>query len=318
VPINDIAWQAGNWYVNMHSIGVEHEGYAVQGATWYTEQLYHASARLVRWLANRYHVPVDRAHILGHDNLPGPLPANQTSMHWDPGPYWDWTHYMALMGATVSPGRPTDNAVTISPNFATNMPPLTYCDPTCHALPPQGASFVYLRTGPSDTAPLLDDPALPGPGTTNADDWGDKAASGQVFYRFASQGDWTGIYFGAQQAWFYNPAANPVASTGWGTLITPRAGLQSIPVYGRAYPEAAAYPAGVPVQSITPLQYSIPAGQVYVARRLVRADYYYAPTFTLTPDTHVHVTGQTQYWLIFFNHRMAYLQADDVTVLPSR
>src|SRR5262249_50200071 len=42
-----IARHAGNWYFNSHSIGVEHEGYAVQGATWYSEPLYQASAKLV-------------------------------------------------------------------------------------------------------------------------------------------------------------------------------------------------------------------------------------------------------------------------------
>ena len=28
VPTKDVAWHAGNWYVNMHSIGIEHEGFA--------------------------------------------------------------------------------------------------------------------------------------------------------------------------------------------------------------------------------------------------------------------------------------------------
>ncbi len=310
----DVAWHAGNWYVNMHAIGIEHEGYAVEGATWYSEQLYHASARLVRYLGNEYHVPLDRAHIVGHDNVPGPTAYYQPGMHWDPGPFWDWSHYMALIGAPIHPqGR--GSIVTVDPNFATNEPPLTYCDPTCRPLPPQPASFVYLHTAPSADAPLLDDPALPGPGTTQANDWGDKAATGEEFYRFAQQGDWDGIYFGGQQAWFYNPHHGANTVPGQGTLVTPKAGLGSIPVYGRAYPEAAAYPPGVPVQSITPLQYSIPAGQIYVATDLVRSQYYYAPFFTQNPDDHVLVQGQTQYYAIFFNHRLAYLQATDVDVI---
>ena len=316
VANGNVAWHAGNWYVNMHAIGIEHEGYAITGATWYSEQLYQASARLVRYLADKYHVPTDRAHILGHDNVPGPTAATQAGMHWDPGPFWDWTHYMALIGAPIQPAG-QGNIVTINPDFATNRPPLTYCDPTCHALPSQPASFVYLHTAPSDSSPLFDDPALPGPGTTNADDWGDKAASGEQFYRFARQGDWDGIYYSGQQAWFYNPPSNPTAVPGQGLLVTPRAGLPSIPVYGRAYPEAAAYPPGIPVQGIVPLQYSMLAGQKYVAQDLVRADYYYAPTFTHNPADHTVVEGQTQYYLIFLNHRMAYVQAADVSVLDS-
>ena len=71
VPNADVAWHAGNWYVNMHAVGVEQEGFAVQGATWFTERLYQTTAKLVRYLAARYHVPVDRQHIIGHDNVPG-------------------------------------------------------------------------------------------------------------------------------------------------------------------------------------------------------------------------------------------------------
>ncbi len=124
----DVAWQAGNWYINTHSIGIEHEGFAIEGATWYSEQLYHASARLVKYLAALYHVPLDRDHIIGHDNVPGPTAYYQAGMHWDPGPYWDWAHYMALLGAPVNPsgGTPGSRVVVIAPNFATNDPTVTY------------------------------------------------------------------------------------------------------------------------------------------------------------------------------------------------
>ncbi|MEO6714108.1 MAG: N-acetylmuramoyl-L-alanine amidase, partial [Mycobacteriales bacterium] len=36
----DVGHHSGNWYFNMHSIGLEHEGFAAQGATWYTEAMY--------------------------------------------------------------------------------------------------------------------------------------------------------------------------------------------------------------------------------------------------------------------------------------
>ena len=97
--------------------------------------------------------------------------------------------------------------------------------------------------------------------------------------------------------------------------MTPKAGRTSIPVYGRAYPEASAYPAGIPVQTIVSLQYSIPAGQIYVAKDLVHSDYYYAPTYTQDPSDHTVVEGTTQYYEIFFNHRLAYLMASDVDVV---
>src|SRR5262249_50324379 len=31
VPTKDVAWHAGNWYVNTHSVGVENEGFALDG-----------------------------------------------------------------------------------------------------------------------------------------------------------------------------------------------------------------------------------------------------------------------------------------------
>jgi hypothetical protein len=86
-------------------------------------------------------------------------------------------------------------------------------------------------------------------------------------------------------------------------------------VYGRAYPEAAAYPAGVPVQAVSPLPYSLPAGQKYVVGDTVPGEYYYAVTFT--PDAHRVVVGKDLYYEIQFGHRMAFVRAADVTVEPS-
>ncbi|PZS30732.1 MAG: hypothetical protein DLM58_13120 [Pseudonocardiales bacterium] len=119
VHTKDVAWQAGNWYVNMHSIGIEHEGFAIDGARWYTEAMYRSSARLVRYLAARFDVALDRAHIIGHDNVPGPTPGTVAGMHWDPGPFWNWSHYMALLGAPIhATARPGSEVVTINPRFA--------------------------------------------------------------------------------------------------------------------------------------------------------------------------------------------------------
>ena len=70
VKAKDVGWHAGNWYVNAKSIGLEHEGFAAQGA-WYTEAMYRTSAKLVRYLALRLGIPLDRQHIIGHDNVPG-------------------------------------------------------------------------------------------------------------------------------------------------------------------------------------------------------------------------------------------------------
>jgi hypothetical protein len=322
VENKNVGWHAGNWYVNGHAIGLEHEGVAIEGATWYSEQMYQASARLVRYLAAKYHIPLDRAHIIGHDDIPGPTPGTQPGMHWDPGPFWDWAHYMDLLGAPIKrDGRSDSRIITIDPDFETNLQPLTYCyGPTpadCREVPPQPSNFVYLRTAPSFDAPYVSNPYIDDE-PTRASNWANKAATGQQFYRADRKGNWDAIYFSGQKAWFYNPSRKN-SLRGGGILITPRAGRASIPVYGRAYPEDAAYPAGTTPQAIVPI-YEMPAGQIYVAAQRIKGDYYWAPTYapTLEGSDHVVVSGETKYYQIYFNHRFAFVMTRDVEVLSER
>ncbi|WP_245799213.1 N-acetylmuramoyl-L-alanine amidase [Virgibacillus siamensis] len=318
----DIAWQAGNWYVNYHSIGLEHAGVAVEGAEWYSEPMYHASARLVKYLAERYDVPLDRQHIIGHDEVPGTSAEDQTNMHWDPGPYWNWKHYFELLGKPDHPrkkqGSSNENAiVTIAPKFHKNKPVLTYRG---EQLEPQSSNFVYLRTAPSFDAPLLGDAALHPdgiPGTTLINDWGDKAVFGRSYYRADRAGDWTAIYYAGQKAWFHNPHGKKTVPDS-GMLITPKESLESIPVYGMALPEDSAYEGtGIPQWArgtINKLQYRIPEGQTYVASGPFNADYYYAKLYN-QPETNQVVEGETEYYQISFNHRIAFVKKSDVNVI---
>ncbi len=324
VKNKNVAWHAGNWYINMHSIGFEHEGYAIEGASWYTEFMYRSSARLAQWLARKYDIPLDRAHIIGHDDIPGPTAATQSDLHWDPGPYWDWSHYMQLMGAPIPqlgfatlPNK-VQGVVTINPTFVKNIQSVKTCDDTNSDVPSQPTNFVHLYSAPSFDSLLIDNEVIPGPGTTRACDWGDKAATGQQFYRVERQGEWDAIYYSGQKAWFYNPNNNPTANPTLknSLLVTPKTGKESIPVYGRAYPEASAYLSSDSVQPIIPLQYTIPAGQIYIATDKIKADYYktsflgYNPSAT---DDYV-VEGEDEYYLIFFNHRFAFVKATDVDI----
>ncbi|MGW1160225.1 N-acetylmuramoyl-L-alanine amidase [Streptomyces sp. NPDC002519] len=86
---HDIAWHAGNWDYNTRSIGIEHEGWVEQPG-YFTNALYEESARLTAAICTRYGIPKDRAHIIGHYEVPG-------TDHTDPGPNWDWTRYMRLV-----------------------------------------------------------------------------------------------------------------------------------------------------------------------------------------------------------------------------
>lgn len=83
----DVAFHATIY--NNRAIGIEHEGF-VGDASWFTDAMYRSSAALTRLVAGKYGIPLDRAHIIGHVEVPG-------SDHTDPGPNWDWTEYMRLV-----------------------------------------------------------------------------------------------------------------------------------------------------------------------------------------------------------------------------
>ena len=316
VPTRDVAWHAGNWYVNTHAVGLENEGFALDLSHWFTPRLLDSLARLTRYQAQRFGFPLDRAHVIGHDQVPAPTSAGQAGMHWDPGPFFDWAHFMALLGAPIRPqgNAGVDPVVTLDPNWKSNKPLVTGCGNGSDPCPKQPASFVYLHSAPSADSPLVSDPYLTaagvesdGVGTTLAWDWGDKASTGEQYAVADRSGDWLAIWFGGQEAWLYDPHGKHAATIpGSGTLITPRAGLPSIPVYGRAYPSS--------VSTARLDEYSIPAGQTYVAKDLVTADYYSASTYD-DPSSYQLYTSPEQFYEIFFNHRIAYVRAEDVDVV---
>ncbi|HEY3481439.1 MAG TPA: peptidoglycan recognition family protein, partial [Streptomyces sp.] len=314
----DVGWHAGNWYTNAKSIGIEHEGFLTDPGTWYTEAMYRNSARLVTYLAAKYRIPLDRQHILGHDNVQGPTASYIPGMHTDPGPYWDWGHYMALVGAPVhATAGPWGGAVTIDPDYETNQPLYTGCVKAGDTCPAHGSDAVRLYTAPSEDAPLVKDVGLHGTAatTTGVNDVGARASTGQQFAVADRQGDWTAIWYLGQEAWFHNPKAQPTAVNALTLVVTPKEGLASIPVYGRAYPEAAAYPAAVPVQGIFPLPYQVLAGQRYVVGGAEHGEYYYSVSFDTTGQQVVR--GKQLYYEIQLGHRVAYVSADDVSLLPS-
>ncbi|WP_223199598.1 N-acetylmuramoyl-L-alanine amidase [Solihabitans fulvus] len=326
VPTKDIAWHAGNWTTNEHSIGIEHEGIAAQGGTWYTEQMYQASAKLVRYLAAKYNIPLDRRHILGHEDVSRERTANFGAAHWDPGPYWDWAHYMDLLGAPIkATASAASQVVTIDPQYSGNQPLMTTCDSAgqnCAALPAHGANFVYLHTAPSADAPLITDPVVHPDGTagtTRIDDWSDKAVAGRSYALACQQGDWTAIWYGGQKAWLFNPNWS-VAVHSHGLLLSPVPGSASIPLYGRAFPEQSEYPSTIPfdpVWTVAAIPWTMPAGQTYLATGVFRAENYYARFDPATvPGNHTLVTGDTTYFQISYNHRVVYVKASDVQTLP--
>jgi hypothetical protein len=285
--------------------------------------MYQTSATLVRHLATKYDVPLDRGHVIGHDQIPGILPANVAGMHWDPGPYWDWEHYFDLLGAPIAAdGEPGSSVVTVAPGFDGNEQTVTRCDSdpaTADTCPAQGTNFVYLYSAPDLSSPLVTDIGLKptgAPSTTVVSDIGARAAAGQKLVVQEVQGDWAKVWWLGADAWVYNPASAPTLLPSRGQVVTP-VSTSAVPVYGRAYPEQAAYPAKIPYQTVAPLQYSIQPGQSYVvADAEIETDYYYAKTFRckyVALDC-TEVTGADRYYQIWFGHRLAYVRAADVVI----
>lgn len=106
VADKNVAWHCGNW--NSRSIGIENEGFAGQNR--WTDVQYRALAELTAGICDRYGIPKDRTHIVGHKEVPG-------ATHGDPGPSFDWTRFIALVrgGSTTttppSPNRDVNHVV---------------------------------------------------------------------------------------------------------------------------------------------------------------------------------------------------------------
>ena len=189
--------------------------------------MYRSSARLVRYLATKYDIPLDMQHIFGHDQIPGVAPANVAGMHWDPGPYWNWEHYFQLLGAPLQSHR-VDGAqalVRILPGFDRNVQTVTSCTTVGQPCQPQGTNFVYLHQAPSESAPLVNDIGRKPNGaasTTSVSDIGARAQAGLTFAVADRQGDWTAIWFNGVKGWFHNPASDPTAIAVGGQYVVPK------------------------------------------------------------------------------------------------
>jgi hypothetical protein len=220
-------------------------------------------------------------------------------------------------------GTPLGGTVTIKPDYATNQPAFTGCVTRGVPCALHGSGSVVLHTAPDANSPLLSDYYLDGankPATMHISDHGARVETGQQYAIADRSGDWTAIWYLGQKGWFYNPASHPAAVWSTGFVATPKSGKTTIPVYGRAYPEAAAYAGtGVPVQAIAPLTgYTFAAGQKYVVGGILPSEYYRAVTFDGSgPGDWTVIRGQLTYVQIQFGHRVMFVNLDDVDIWPA-
>jgi hypothetical protein len=88
-------------------LGIEHEGF-VSNPVWFSVEQYLESAKLVKWMCDRWGIPKDRNHIIAHGeksnaqwvewvklNYPSMDPTCNT--HTDPGPLWDWDFFIQMI-----------------------------------------------------------------------------------------------------------------------------------------------------------------------------------------------------------------------------
>ncbi|ANP56913.1 amidase [Streptomyces griseochromogenes] len=320
VKIKDAAWHSGSQFVNARSIGIEHEGFLRQPDAWYTEQMYRSSARLVKYLAKKYGVPLDRQHVFGHDNVPAPTEDSIPDMHDDPGPFWDWRHYFDLLGAPLrATAGPDSDIVMILPDYAQHKPLYTGCAKTGVPCAPHGSSAVRLHTEPNDNAPLIQDPGRHPDGedsTVDVNDLGSRVSAGQTFAVAERGGDWTAIWYQGRKAWFKNPKERPTAVGARGSMVTPKEGMREVEVFGRALPEEDAFPEEMDeMPEPSPLPYTLRAGQRYVTRSRVLGSYLEKPSSDGSPSPVVQ--GEEAYYEIQLGHRLAYVRAADVDVVST-
>lgn len=68
-----VAYHAGNYGVNQRSIGIEHQDNGLVNGVYddgpRPDALYEASARLVKDICDFYHIPLDRQHIVKHNEV---------------------------------------------------------------------------------------------------------------------------------------------------------------------------------------------------------------------------------------------------------
>ncbi len=104
---SDTAWHAGNYWFNQHAVGIELEKDPVTDPD-FTDAQYKAAAVLACAIAARHGIPLDRDHVIGHNEVPWP------NDHTDPGPTWNWPHFMWLTTFCAPPTASTVRATWVS------------------------------------------------------------------------------------------------------------------------------------------------------------------------------------------------------------
>lgn len=292
----DIAYHAGNFWYNQHSIGIEHTGFDATGFRWYNATEYLASARLTAYLLQKYDLPLDRAHVASHATIPSSSPDH--SNHVDPGPYWLWDYYFTLIhqqGAAFPDAASAPHIFLLRPRG--DRRPLGQHGRETRA----NFSFFYLYTGPSTASRRIPrqgrstditdvtDNVEPGVSYYYLAKVADPAGSGDTLYRIwygvedQAQTSRPTLFAHARLVWLAVPRG--AASAGQGTALTLQAaaGQQRPQVYGQ------------PVAGPQNIIGDAPAGATFVSLASVTED-----------------GAETLWYEINYNHRQGWVPASEV------
>ncbi|MBO0779287.1 MAG: N-acetylmuramoyl-L-alanine amidase [Ktedonobacteraceae bacterium] len=289
----DIAYQAGNFWYNQRSIGIEHAGFDATGFLWYNATEYLASAKLTAYLLKKYNIPLDHDHIVSHGIIPSPTLATSPN-HVDPGPYWLWDYYFAQIHkqGVAYPQQQGDNSHIITLRPSTDQKPFGKGGTETAA----NFNFFYLYNGPGTRTGLI-----PGNGMditiedNNVEPTlsyyylakvKDPDGSGKMLYQI-----WYGesdhlsdspssFFANGKLAWLAVPPGAVVEGTGTPVKIN----LSTAKIYGR------------PVSSDSFVIGDAPSGAIFVS-----------------PLTVVESGTNTTWYSINYNHRQAWVQAGEVT-----
>lgn len=268
----DIAYHAGNYWYNQHSIGIEHAGIDATGYRWYNASEYLASARLVAYLLKKYHLPLSHERIVSHGTIPSPS-ANNSPNHVDPGPYWAWDYYFKLIHEQ---GVPYPARATASSVFMLHPRSARYLLGSRGKESKANFAFFYLYNGPSTASGRI--PQL-GNGHDITDVSGsvepdvsyyalarvvDPAGSGNILYKV-----WYGVvdhptkdrrFAHARQAWLAVPRSAVVPGEGIPVALHADTGQGKPTIYGE------------PVSDKKYVLGDAPAGAVFVSGYTVTED----------------------------------------------
>ena len=298
----DIAYHAGNFWYNEHSVGIEHAGFDATGFLWYNATEYLSSARLTAYLLKKYVIPLDHAHIVSHGTIPSPFLAVAPN-HVDPGPYWLWDYYLRLIHSQGVP-FPDDK----SPSHIITLRPGTDRRPFGGngTETPANFNFFYLYNGPSTASGLIPQQE-DGSDVTDVTNNVEPAIS---YYYLAKVKDPAGTGDTLYEIWYgeedhaHDPTPSLFANGKLAWLAVPRGAV----VEGEGTIVALNGTQGqLPLISGTPTTGS----RYYIGDTLNGS--LFVSAYTVIED------GTTNLWYeINYNHRQAWVPASEVTVVQPK